>query len=161
MDEYKEGTTHDNIPNALLLFHQKDLKKAIELGFISDLQQLNLDNTLTRLTDQMGKCERIKNTVFPSMYQKYTRYLIYLFLVLLSMGMVDSLGYVEGPVVIVVALAFFLIEKTGVILQDPFENRQSDIDILNISRNIERSLLQMMGEKQVPEKIKPGPFYIK
>jgi len=57
-------------------------------------------------------------------------------------------------------MAFFLLERTGIILQDPFENRPSDIDILNISRNIERVCLQMMGEKEVPDKIQPEKYYI-
>jgi putative membrane protein len=74
--------------------------------------------------------------------------------------MIDYLGYVESPVVIAVAMAFFLLEKTGIILQDPFENRPSDIDILNISRNIERVSLQMMGEDNIPDKIQAQKYFI-
>lgn len=158
-EEYNRYKNHDNIPNAILVDQQQDLKTAVSEGYISELQQINFDETLRRLTDHMGKCERIKNTVFPTMYEKYTRFLIFLFLVFLALGMVDYLGYVEGPVVIIVALAFFLLEKTAVILQDPFENRPSDIDILNISTNIDRSLRQMMGESELPEKVKPHEYY--
>jgi putative membrane protein len=159
-EEFEEVKDQDNIPNALLAIHQKDLKNALDAGLISEYQQINIDNTIQRLTDHMGKCERIKGTVFPSMYRKYTRFLIYIFLIFLSLGMVDYLGYVESPVIITVAMAFFLLERTGIILQDPFENRPSDIDILNISRNIERVCLQMMGEKEVPDKIQPEKYYI-
>lgn len=159
-EELEEVKDQDNIPNALLAIHQKELKNALDAGLINEYQQINIDNTIQRLTDHMGQCERIKGTVFPSMYGKYTRFLIYIFLIFLSLGMVDSLGYVESPVIITVAMAFFLIERTGIILQDPFENRPSDIDILNISRNIERVCLQMMGDTEVPDKIKPEKYYI-
>ena len=159
-EELDEVKDQDNIPNALLLIHQRDLKKAFGDGVINEYQQLNIDSTITRLTDHMGMCERIKGTVFPSMYRKYTRFLIYIFLIFLSLGMVDYLGYVESPVVIVVAMAFFLLEKTGIILQDPFENRPSDIDVLNISRNIERVCRQMMKDQDIPDKIKPKKYYV-
>jgi len=159
-EEFNDVKDQDNIPNALLVIHQKELRRAFNTGLINEYQQINIDNTIQRLTDHMGKCERIKGTVFPSMYRKYTRFLIYIFLIFLSLGMVDYLGYVESPVIITVAMAFFLLERTGIILQDPFENRPSDIDILNISRNIERVCLQMMGETEVPDKIQPEKYYI-
>lgn len=159
-EEFKALKDHDNIPASLLANHQKDLKNAFSQGALNELQQSNIDLTIKQLTDHMGKCERIKGTIFPAMYSKYTHFLIYIFIILLSLGMVDALGYVESPVVIVVSMAFFFLEKTAVMLQDPFENRPSDIDILNISRNIERVSLQMMGEKEVPDKLVPGDYFI-
>ena len=97
--EFEELKDHDNIPASLLANHQKDLKSAFSQGKLNELQQSNIDRTIKLLTDHMGKCERIKGTIFPAMYSKYTHFLIYIFIILLSLGMVDALGYVESPVV--------------------------------------------------------------
>ena len=45
-----------------------------------------VDATLTRLTDAMGRCERIKNTVFPRTYTFYLQVFIILFTAMLPFG---------------------------------------------------------------------------
>jgi putative membrane protein len=55
----------------LLVLHAKDLYKALQDKKITTYQQVEIDNTLTRLCDAMGKCERIKNTVSLTTYSIY------------------------------------------------------------------------------------------
>jgi putative membrane protein len=55
----------NNIPNAIINQHSEALSK-LDIG---DLNQIQIDNTLSRLCDAMGKCERIKNTVFSKIIQ--------------------------------------------------------------------------------------------
>jgi putative membrane protein len=49
-----------NMPNSLLKLHGLDLRLAYNNGWLNDYQQVQIDGTLTRLCDSMGKCERIK-----------------------------------------------------------------------------------------------------
>jgi len=145
-DELRFVKNHKHVPNAILMLHSKDLKKATEQGKINMYQQVEIDNTFTRLCDAMGKCERIKNTIFPTTYSMYIRFTLCLFILLLPFGLTDYLGWLQIPVVTTIGAAFFLIEKMAIHLQDPFENRPTDTPVISISNNIEKNLMQMVNE---------------
>lgn len=151
----------DNKHVGLLQLHARDLRNALKQGWINPYQQIEIDGTLTKLCDSMGKCERIKNTVFPSTYSLYIHLALHFFIILLPFGLVDLFGLFMVPVLMVIAACFFLIEKMAIHLQDPFENKPTDTPVLTISRNIERDLKQMMREKyDMPVSVAPARFYI-
>lgn len=145
----------DNIPAGLLQMHSRDLKYALQHEWVNPYQQVELDRTLTRLCDSMGKCERIKNTIFPATYSLYTHFAVIFFILLLPFAMIDSLGIVEVPLVAAISASFLLIEKMAINLQDPFENKPTDTPMTTIARRVERDLLQMMEETQLPEEETP------
>lgn len=160
-EDIASAKKHDNIPNALLQMHAADLKFIFQSGWVNEYQQIQIDETLKQLCDAMGKSERIKNTVFPATYSLIVHLFLYLFIILLPFGLVDELGFIQIPLVITVAMAFFLIEKTAIHLQDPFENMPTDTPVTSIARTIEINLKQMLNETQVPEKVKPREdFYL-
>ncbi|WP_212002577.1 bestrophin family protein [Chitinophaga sp. HK235] len=142
---------YDNVPAALLLLHGKDLKLALDNGWINQYQQMCMDETLSRLTDSMGRCERIKNTVFPATYSLYTHFTLIFFILLLPFALIDVMGFMEIPLVIAIAASFLLIEKMGINLQDPFENKPTDTPVTTIARNIEKDLRQMLQEQYEPQ----------
>lgn len=150
----------DNKHVGLVQLHARDLNNALKQGWVNPYQQVELDQTLTRLCDHMGKSERIKNTVFPSTYSLYIHLALHFFILLLPFGLVQLFGFLMVPVLVVITACFFLIEKMAIHLQDPFENKPTDTPVLSISRNIERDLKQMMRDKTVPQAFQPEKFYI-
>ncbi|WP_342085749.1 bestrophin family protein [Dyadobacter sp. OTU695] len=150
----------DNKHVGLVQLHARDLNNALKQGWVNPYQQVELDQTLTRLCDHMGKSERIKNTVFPSTYSLYIHLALHFFILLLPFGLVQLFGFLMVPVLVVITACFFLIEKMAIHLQDPFENKPTDTPVLSISRNIERDLKQMMKDKHVPQAFQPETFYI-
>ena len=159
-EEFEYVAKFDNVPNALLNLHARDLKIALRNGWLNRFQQVEIDGTLTRLCDAMGKCERIKKTVFPSTYSMYIHFALWVFTLLLPFALVDLFGFIMVPVLIVISACFFLIEKMAIHLQDPFENKPTDIPVLTISRTIERDLKQLLEEKEVPIEMEPKSFYV-
>jgi len=145
-EEFRYVSKHKHVPNAILILHSRALKIAKEKGKINKYQQVEIDNTLTRLCDSMGKCERIKNTVFPTTYSLYIRFTLCLFIMLLPFGLTNLVGWLQIPLVTTIAAAFFLVEKMAIHLQDPFENRPTDTPVTAISTNIEKNLVQMVNE---------------
>ena len=141
----------DNVPAGLLQMHSRDLRYALQHEWINSYQQVEMDRTLTRLCDAMGKCERIKNTIFPATYSLYTHFAVIFFILLLPFALIDSLGIVEVPLVAAISASFLLIEKMAINLQDPFENKPTDTPMTSIARKVERDLLQMLEETQIPE----------
>ena len=159
-EELRAIQTHDNLPNALLLHHGSDLSDLLERNRINPFQQVQMDATLRRLCDSMGKCERIKNTVFPSAYNLIIYFFLYMFVASLPFALVESFGLGQIPIVIGVAAIFFLIEKTAIYLQDPFENKPTDTPMTAIARTIEINLRQMIADESVPEKLAPTGYYL-
>lgn len=139
---------HQNIPNAILLLHARDLRIAKKDKRLNTYQQVEIDKTLSRLCDAMGKCERIKNTIFPTTYSMYIRMTLCLFILLLPFGLISLLSWFAIPLITVIAGMFFLIEKMAIHLQDPFENRPTDTPVTTISNTIEKNLMQMLNEYQ-------------
>ncbi|WP_394774269.1 bestrophin family protein [Flavobacterium sp.] len=139
---------HQNVPNAILLLHARDLRIARKDKKLNTYQQVEIDNTLSRLCDAMGKCERIKNTIFPTTYSMYIRMTLCLFILLLPFGLVSLLSWFAIPLITIIGGMFFLIERMAIHLQDPFENRPTDTPVTTISNTIEKNLMQMLNEYQ-------------
>lgn len=150
-----------NIPLGLLELQGADLRSAYKLGWITEYQQVAMDETLTRFSNEMGGCERIKNTVFPATYSVYIHLSVLLFVLLLPFGLIEFFGIVEVPLVIAIASSFFLIENMAIHLQDPFENKPTDTPTTTISRNIERDIKQMLKENYKQEEPAVGASYNK
>lgn len=154
-EEYASLSKHVNAPNAILKFMQDHLAGLFRAGKVDSYHFAAMDQTLRALCDNMGKCERIKNTVFPVYYTFITQLAIIIFALLLPFSLVEIVGVYMILVTIVVVGFFSIIELIAKYLQDPFENRPSDIAMTAISRTIEINLLQMVGERDIPESIKP------
>lgn len=142
---------YSNVPAAIMNLHARDLTIALNEGWINRFQQVELDRTLTRLCDAQGRCERIKNTVFPVTYSMYIHFSLLLFIVLLPFGLIDFIGILVIPAVAALAACFLLIEKMAIHLQDPFDNKPTDTPVTAISRGIEKDLMQMIADYSVPE----------
>lgn len=148
-----------HIPMALLDFHTGDVLALQRSGQLNDFQQVQIDSTIVRLTASMGKAERINNTIFPKTYRVVLHLFIYIFLVLLSLSLTNIGAYIEIPLLIVIALPFFLLEKIAFTIQDPFENLPTDIATTQISEAIERNIKQLLEEEVTPPSIPKG-YYV-
>ncbi|GAA4355381.1 bestrophin family ion channel [Hymenobacter saemangeumensis] len=159
-DEVSYVQEHSNKPLALLSLHTQQIKQLYQQEAINAFQQVQLDNTLVRLCDAMGRAERIRSTVFPTSYRLLIYFFIYLFLSTLSLGLVETIGLWEIPILMVVASTFFLLERTAGYLQDPFNNKPTDTPVTAIARTIEINLKQLLQESEVPAPYAPEKFYL-
>lgn len=144
--------TQKSVPNAMLLTQARRLR---EVHATDSVLFLPLDETLTSFTDHMGKCERIKNTVFPTQYAFLVRQIIWLFTLLLPPALAPNLGWITLIVAPVVCLIFTAIEILGDAMQDPFDNKPADTPMTALSRTIEINLRQQLGETNLPPKLSP------
>jgi putative membrane protein len=150
---YKEAS------HAPLLITQDQVSSLQSLE-LNSYEKMQIDSTFVRLVSSMGQAERIKNTVFPSEYQRYLHLFIYLFLGFISVYLANLGHQWELLLLILIAAPFFMLEKAAQHLQDPFENRPTDVPVSSISRNIEINILTLLQEKEIPEPLEPEGFYI-
>ncbi len=167
-EEIAEAMKHQNVPLALLALHARDIRKLRDDDQLDAYRHIQLDSTLVRLCDSMGKAERIKSTVFPATYRLFLHLIIYLFVITFSMALQDIEAIFEIPLLITISTCFFLLEKTATHMQDPFENRPTDTAMTaiaftietNIKQLIETNIKQLLGEPDISPPQKPTSFYL-
>lgn len=74
-------------------------------------------------------------------------FLLVIFIVLLPFGVIEFSSFFQIPLIVLIAMPFFLLERTAIHMQDPFENRPTDIPMTTLSQTIELNLNQMIQEK--------------
>lgn len=151
---------HNNKPLALLQLNAAELRHLKDNNFLDTFERIQLDNTLVRLCDSMGKSERINSTVFPVTYRMFLHFAIYLFVIVLSIALRNVEPLFEIPLLVLISAVFLLLEKTAYHLQDPFRNRPSDVPITTIAGTIEINIKQLLGEDNVPKLLPTENFYV-
>lgn len=153
-------STHNNKPLAILQLNIDTMRQLKEENQLDVFSHVQLDNTMVRLVDAMGKAERINSTVFPVTYRLFLHFAIYLFVIVLSISLRNVDPVFEIPLLILLSSVFLLLEKTAYHLQDPFRNRPSDVSITAIARTIEINIKQLLQEQNVPKSAISDTFYI-
>jgi putative membrane protein len=149
-----------NTPLALMDNQSRNLAELQSENAINDFQHMQIDNTLVRLCTSMGQAERIKNTAFPKTYRLTLRLFLYIFLVTLSLALTELPLLVEIPLMLLISLPFFLVERIALNIQDPFENKPTDTPITSISKTIETNIKQLIDSEYIPEPATIDKFYI-
>lgn len=149
----------DNKPNALLTEHGMAIRQLYDAKLLTDFQMNHLSTTLNSLTDSMGRCERIKKTIFPQTYTFNMRVFIYLFAAILPFCFEAAIYFLDVPLVTVIASAFILIEKSALQLQNPFNNKPTDTPVTTIARSIEINLKTITGFHSIPPPLPSEPYY--
>jgi putative membrane protein len=151
-----------NAPAQLLDRQSQHFAQLKRKGLLDDYRHMELQKMITDLYAEQGKSERIKNTPLPRQYAATSTIFITIFICLLPFGMLsefqklgEGLIWLLIPFNLVVCWIFGLMEYVGDYSENPFEGLINDVPILTIVRNIEIDLKDMMGERNLPEKIKP------
>ncbi|MEM7299156.1 MAG: bestrophin family ion channel [Bacteroidota bacterium] len=130
---------------------------------IENFRHMELANMIKEFYDLQGKAERIKGTIFPYYYNYFTNVFLWLFVICLPFSLVDNMGWGTIPMTIAISFVFTILEKSGAVTEDPFENRAADTPISTITRNIEIDLLEMINSTSIPAALEPktGKFGVK
>ena len=153
-DELKEVKSKSNVHNAILNFQSSDLESLLKENWIDGFRFIELNKMLIRFSDEMGKSERIKNTVFPPTYNYYTRVFIWDMMISTTFVIADIVGAWSILYGTLVGYIFITVHTIGQSLLNPFENIPSGISLDQITRTIEINLLESLGDSDIPEPIK-------
>jgi putative membrane protein len=116
---------------------------------------MQINELLVRFSDQMGMSERIKNTIFPTTYSYLTKVFIWLFVVTFTLVISQYAGVYAIFLGWLVGFVFVSTQINGMSLVNPFENNSAGVPLNQITRTIEINLLEMLGEEEIPEPVKP------
>ncbi|MBC9931232.1 bestrophin family protein [Chitinophaga qingshengii] len=144
-----------NIPNALLNLQSEDLQRLRDSGAIDGFAFIELNDLLVKHCDEMGKSERIKNTVFPPSYVYFTRLFIWFYVIMNTLMMTESIGAWSILFGWVFGFVFHVTHLNGIALMNPFDYHPLGTPLDSISRTIEINLIELMGDEPVPQPVKP------
>lgn len=163
-DELKYILSKKNKSTQLIALQSESLGKLKKEGVLSHIEWLELQKCITRLIDDQGKAERIKNFPYPRNFETVMTFLMYIFIFLLPFGLLkeyEALGkdtFLEGytiwfniPFTALIAWAFHILDTIGESSVNPFEGNPNDVPITQISRMLEIDLKDMLDDKNLPE----------
>lgn len=154
-EEITQISTHTNIPNAILTLQATDLQQLSKNGTIDGFRFMEMNQLLVKFSDEMGMSERIKNTIFPTTYNYFTKVFIWLFVVSLTLVISQHAGVWSIFLGWLVGFVYVSTQINGMSLVNPFENNSSAIPLNQITRTIEINLLEMIGAENIPKPVKP------
>ncbi|SFU21682.1 bestrophin family protein [Mesorhizobium sp. YR577] len=114
-----------------------------------------LEREVTALSDVQGGCERIAHTPVPFSYSLLLHRTALVFCVTLPFALAGSLGWWTLLPVLLVAYTFFGLDALGHQLEDPFGLEPNALPLDALRRNLERELLALLGEEDLPAPIEP------
>lgn len=134
----------------------KEMNARDDLDTFSYIQ---MDDTLTRLTDLQGRCERIKGTPLPKPYDYYTMAFLNLFIFFFPFAFIKQLAelneaYLIFPITVLVGWMFYQIYTLGKVLARPFDNMKTDVALNAICRTIEIDLKEIIKAENIPGPLK-------
>ncbi|SEA95554.1 bestrophin family protein [Pedobacter hartonius] len=154
-EDLLEISSHTNVPNAILTLQSRDLQQLSTDGRIDGFRFMEMNQLLVKFSDEMGMSERIKNTIFPTTYNYFTKVFIWLFVVSLTLVISQYAGLWSIFLGWLVGFVYVSTQINGMSLVDPFENNSSAIPLNQITRTIEINLLEMIGAQDIPKPVKP------
>jgi len=137
------------------------IKRALDDGELSNGCYMELSSTIRNLFNQQGRAERIKNYPYPRQYAVINRLFVRTFCALLPFGILAEFaklnanvsGVMHGhmiwlavPFGTMIAWMYLVLEQVGESTENPFEGSPNDIPMAQLSRRVERELMDMLGE---------------
>ncbi|MBA3998542.1 MAG: bestrophin [Candidatus Accumulibacter sp.] len=132
-----------------------DLHACLRRGWISAPLAAELDRSLSRMGDVLSACERIRNTPLPFSYAVLLHRTVYLYCYLLPFGLVDSIGALTPIVVGIVAYTFFGLDAIGDEIEEPFGTTANDLPLAALCVDIEISVREALGDRDLPRMPEP------
>jgi putative membrane protein len=165
-EEMNQTITKQSKPNFIKLLIGQRIYKAMADGTLGGFDSFQLEGQLLALANAQATSERIKHTPLPKQYDFFTRIFVLLFILLLPLGLINffiqniETSWLVVPFSVLISTVFVIMERTGAANENPFENQVTDVPLTSICNKIERDLLEMLGEKNLPPKLEAKNGYL-
>jgi putative membrane protein len=136
--------------NTLMNMQARQLGELYQQDLIEGYQFKSISSAISNINNEMGKAERINNTVFPTTYIYFTELFIFLLVALITLSTVQAIGAWSIFFGWVIGFVYHTTHINGLYILNPFEMEPTSIPLDSISRTIEINLLESMGAKDIP-----------
>jgi putative membrane protein len=136
-----------NVPLAILQRLGEQIAEGRRKHWIHPFHVPVIEGSLVSLTDIQGACERIKSTPIPYSYTVLMHRIVAVYCLLLPFGLDETVGWATPAVVLCISYALFGLDAIGEEVEQPFGLDPNDLPLSTISRAIEATLRQRIGER--------------
>ncbi|MCA9061980.1 MAG: bestrophin family protein [Planctomycetaceae bacterium] len=159
-DHLRDGSTLQNlpgfqdcpdqpshVPSYLITRMYEEIGSWKSHGFIDGDELRVLDEEARRFLDICGGCERIRNTRVVGSYRLFARQCVWLYLLTLPWGIVDSFGW--WTILLTGLLSYFMLglETVAEHVEEPFGDDEDDLDLDGLCRTIEISTTEIFDRR--------------
>ena len=123
---------------------ERDCAKRLAQGEWSPQQHWLLSQDLARMVDILGACERILKTPIPYSYSMFMKKFIFLYVVTLPLGFVNTFGWWTIPVVMLVFYILVSIELIAEEIEDPFGVDENDLPLDSLCETIDANTREIL-----------------
>jgi putative membrane protein len=152
-----------NPPSVLLTRQAVALKAGIRSGVLGQFDPIAIEPQLAALQTAQGTVERIHGTPTPRQYEYFTRRFVQAFAALVpfaAVGLVpDQLGWAV-PISLVLSGVFVMMAVTGSANDEPFAGTVTDVPVTAVCTELERELLELLGDTDLPPAAVPEDGYL-
>ena len=149
-----------NPANRLLASFSSDIAAAAAASRLSPQIARTLEDRVVGLTQAYGMLERTKGTPMPFAYTLAIRRITYLFCFLLPFGLHDLASYWAPLLIVIISYIFFGLDALADDLEAPFADTFMVVPLDAMTRALEINVLELLGEKDLPEPIRPKNFVL-
>lgn len=132
-----------------------DLGAFVRQGKLHPALAANVDQSLSAMAAVAAGCERIRQTPIPFAYTLLLHRTAWLYCFLLPFGLVDTVGFMTPFVVAIVAYTFFGLDALGDEIEEPFGLADNHLPLDALCREIEVSVLDTLGVRELPARLEP------
>ncbi len=147
-----------NLCDALLRLMGQELASCRQKKLLSDILIQTLEANITSMAQVQAACERIRNTPLPFTYMLLVQRTVYLFCLILPFGLVSTQGFITPLFCAIVAYTFFGLDALSEQLGEPFGTAPNNLALSAMTRTAEINLLDILGDRDIPEPLQPVDF---
>jgi ion channel-forming bestrophin family protein len=137
-----EKATHK--PNTIAKALHYKIRELHQSKMLTNEELINLNSEIKSFTDDMGACERIKNTPIPYSYNIFLKKMIFLYCLSMPLFFGFEFGYTTIPITIIILYVFASIELIAEEIEDPFGEDYNDLPIDDICNKAKNNLDEIL-----------------
>ena len=141
-------------PTALLNEVRRDVADWQVRALTSETKLWMFDAQINELGKAVGGCERIASTPIPFSYSVLLHRTVYAYCVLLPFGLVDSTEFFTPLLCVFISYTLIALEAIASEVAEPFSVAPNALALDAMTRNIERSILELCG-CEIPDEVVP------
>ena len=131
-------------PNRIAALMHRRINDMYRAGTITGDQLINMDKELKDFLDNLGACERIKNTPIPYSYMMYIKKFIFIYIITLPFGFLSTSGYLTIPIVVLISFVLLSIELIAEEIEDPFGRDINDLPLDEMAGKIKENVKEIL-----------------
>jgi len=131
-------------PNFFASLIYRKVEALVKSNVLTGFHLINLDKEMKDFVDLLGACERVKKTPIPYSYTMYIKKFIFIYIITLPFGFLETFGYYTIPAVLLVSFILLSVELIAEEIEDPFGRDINDLPLDELAQTIKTNVREIL-----------------